>query len=78
MSHALERLENFTPRPGPVVLIIMDGVGIGQGDESDGVALAKTPCLDELKITHPLLSPHLISKLIFLGYSLSRGAEKIT
>lgn len=33
---------------GPVVLVIMDGVGIGPGDDSDGVHLAYTPLLDTL------------------------------
>ncbi len=31
---------------GPVVLVVMDGVGIGRGDEADAVALASTPNLD--------------------------------
>lgn len=48
MSYELKRLSNFQGRPGPVVLVIMDGVGIGKRDDSDGVFLAKTPCLDEL------------------------------
>ncbi len=48
MSFELQRIANFTPRPGPVLLIIMDGVGLGKQDDSDGVFLAKTPCLDEL------------------------------
>lgn len=33
---------------GPVVLLILDGVGIGEGDEFDAVACAKTPTLDSL------------------------------
>ena len=33
----------------PVVLVIMDGVGIGENNEGDCVALAKTPTLDWLK-----------------------------
>jgi 2,3-bisphosphoglycerate-independent phosphoglycerate mutase len=44
----LDRLESYTPFPGPVVLVIMDGVGIGKRDDSDGVYLAYTPVLDEL------------------------------
>jgi len=48
MSLELKRLPNFSGRPGPLLLIIMDGVGIGKHDDSDGVFLAKTPCLDEL------------------------------
>jgi 2,3-bisphosphoglycerate-independent phosphoglycerate mutase len=33
---------------GPVVTVIMDGVGIGPQDESDGVHMAYTPVLDAL------------------------------
>src|SRR5882672_10951677 len=37
------------PRPrGPVVLVVMDGVGRGAGDEADAVAIASTPTLDRL------------------------------
>ena len=48
MSYELTPLANFHGRKGPLLLIIMDGVGIGKQDDSDGVYLAKTPCLDEL------------------------------
>lgn len=48
MSLTLNKLDKFKGRKGPVVFIIMDGVGIGKRDESDGVFMAKTPCLDEL------------------------------
>lgn len=34
---------------GPVVFVIMDGVGVGAGDEFDAVANAHTPTLDELR-----------------------------
>jgi 2,3-bisphosphoglycerate-independent phosphoglycerate mutase len=44
----LTPLPNYRAFPGPVVLVIMDGVGIGRHDESDGVFLAYTPVLDEL------------------------------
>ena len=37
----------------PVVLIIMDGVGKGDGGSGDAVALAKTPTLDRLLSTCP-------------------------
>jgi 2,3-bisphosphoglycerate-independent phosphoglycerate mutase len=37
------------PAPkGPVVLVVMDGVGRGAGDEADAVAIAATPTLDRL------------------------------
>jgi len=38
---------------GPVVLCILDGVGIGLGEEDDAVATARTPTLDRLKATCP-------------------------
>jgi 2,3-bisphosphoglycerate-independent phosphoglycerate mutase len=44
----LTRLSGYRAFRGPVVLVIMDGVGIGKRDESDGVFLAYTPVLDEL------------------------------
>ena len=48
MELKLKKLEGFTPRKGPLLLIIMDGVGIGKEDDSNAVYLAKTPCLDRL------------------------------
>ena len=44
----LTKLKNYKDFPGPVVLVIMDGVGIGKQDESDGVHMAYTPTLDRL------------------------------
>ncbi len=48
MSYELKRLAGFAGRQGPVLLVIMDGVGLGRRDDSDGVFLAKTPVLDDL------------------------------
>ncbi|MFC1644044.1 2,3-bisphosphoglycerate-independent phosphoglycerate mutase [Candidatus Omnitrophota bacterium] len=48
MNLQLKKLEGFTPRKGPLLLIIMDGVGLGKQDDSNAVYLAKTPCLDRL------------------------------
>jgi len=47
-SYSLQRIEHYSAFPGPLVLVIMDGVGIGKGDASDGVHLANTPVLDAL------------------------------
>ncbi|MEO8845554.1 MAG: 2,3-bisphosphoglycerate-independent phosphoglycerate mutase [Kofleriaceae bacterium] len=39
------------PAPkGPVVLVVMDGIGRGAGDEADAVKMAATPTLDRLWI----------------------------
>ena len=39
----------FKGIPGPVVLIIMDGIGIGKENDTNAVFLAKTPFLDSQK-----------------------------
>ena len=44
----LRRNCQFPGVPGPVVVCVMDGVGIGRKDESDAVWLARTPTLDRL------------------------------
>src|SRR5438045_2198942 len=33
---------------GPVLLVVMDGIGRGAGDEADAVSIAATPTLDRL------------------------------
>jgi len=45
---SLKELAGYKAFPGPVLTVIMDGVGIGPKDESDGVAMAYTPVLDKL------------------------------
>jgi len=45
---SLQALSAYNKFPGPLLTVIMDGVGIGPQDESDGVHLAYTPVLDEL------------------------------
>ena len=48
-------MQTLSPHPwrrapeGPVVAIVMDGVGIGTGDHGDAVAQARTPVLDALR-----------------------------
>jgi 2,3-bisphosphoglycerate-independent phosphoglycerate mutase len=44
----LGRLAGYSGFPGPLVTVIMDGVGIGPQNESNGVYLAYTPVLDTL------------------------------
>jgi 2,3-bisphosphoglycerate-independent phosphoglycerate mutase len=45
----LKKKEAFSGSEGPVVLVIMDGVGIGKNPESDYVKIANTPNLDWLR-----------------------------
>lgn len=48
MELELKRLNLAPLRKGPVLLVIMDGVGIGHDDETNAVFVAKAPCLHEL------------------------------
>ncbi|MCP4871233.1 MAG: 2,3-bisphosphoglycerate-independent phosphoglycerate mutase [Proteobacteria bacterium] len=49
MSLHLPKHPDAAARPGPVVVVVMDGVGLGRADEGDAVWLARTPTLDRLK-----------------------------
>jgi 2,3-bisphosphoglycerate-independent phosphoglycerate mutase len=48
MSLSLRKLNSFAGRKGPLLLIIIDGVGIGKEDETNAVYKAATPHLDQL------------------------------
>ncbi len=54
---------------GPVVLVIMDGVGIGTRDESDGVNVAYTPVLDSL------LEGSLVTQLKAHGFAVGLPSD---
>ncbi len=56
MVEALSPHAVFRRRPGPVVLCVLDGVGLGPGGEGDAVASARTPHLDRLMEIVPHLS----------------------
>jgi 2,3-bisphosphoglycerate-independent phosphoglycerate mutase len=45
---SLRRHPKFPGAKGPVVLVVMDGIGRGAGDEADAVSIASTPTLDRL------------------------------
>ncbi len=45
----LKKLEKFSRRDGPLVFIIMDGIGLGRKDENNAFHLANTPFLDKLQ-----------------------------
>ncbi len=55
-TYTLKPLPGYKPFSGPVVCAILDGVGLGKRDASDGVFLAHTPVLDAL-MAQPLYLP---------------------
>jgi 2,3-bisphosphoglycerate-independent phosphoglycerate mutase len=48
MKLELKKHARFGGAKGPVVLVVLDGVGVGSGDEADAVKVAATPTLDSL------------------------------
>ena len=54
MLEALTRNEKFSPRRGPVLLAILDGVGFGKYADGDAVLNSNTPVLDSLMKTCPM------------------------
>jgi 2,3-bisphosphoglycerate-independent phosphoglycerate mutase len=44
----LEKHPTFSGVPGPVLIVVMDGIGCGASNEGDAVWLARTPTLDRL------------------------------
>ncbi len=56
MRWTLPKHPTFKPIEGPVLVVVMDGVGIGAHDESNAVYLARTPTLDWLGTHAPSLA----------------------
>ncbi|MEN9309753.1 MAG: hypothetical protein RL173_3685, partial [Fibrobacterota bacterium] len=49
----LEKSLRFQPTPGPVVTIVLDGVGLTSVHEGNAIHAARTPVLDSLFANHP-------------------------
>ncbi len=56
MAEALKKLNNFGGIQGPVLTIVMDGVGLAPNTVSNAVATAYTPTLDMLMASYPMVS----------------------
>ena len=56
MVQALKKSEKLIPVAGPVVTIVMDGVGIAPANGANAVAAANTPTLDRLLAECPNVS----------------------
>ena len=53
MDWTLKHRKDARPPEGPVVVVVMDGVGVGRRDDGDAVFLARTPVLDDLRARYP-------------------------
>ena len=56
MAETLKKLSNFDGVQGPVLTIVMDGVGLAPDTVSNAVATAYTPTLDMLMQNYPMVS----------------------
>ncbi|MBO5312537.1 MAG: 2,3-bisphosphoglycerate-independent phosphoglycerate mutase [Clostridia bacterium] len=56
MAKVLKKLNNPIGVKGPVLTIVMDGVGIAPATEANAVSLAYTPTLDMLMSKYPMVS----------------------
>jgi len=52
-NNTLSPLDNCKKINGPIVAVVLDGIGVGKGDGSDGVKVSYTPVLDDL-VKEPL------------------------
>lgn len=56
MSVKLNKLDNFDGVKGPVLTIVMDGVGLAPAGETNAVSRAYTPTLDMLMTKYPMVT----------------------
>ncbi|MBS3963059.1 MAG: 2,3-bisphosphoglycerate-independent phosphoglycerate mutase [Methylomonas sp.] len=52
----LEQSPRFPACPGPVVTIVLDGVGLSPREDGDAIKAARTPMLDKLMTNFPMMA----------------------
>ena len=77
MLQSLNKKNNFNKRKGPVVLVIMDGVGYGKYKEGDAVSNALTPYLDELSAQYPITKLKAHGKAVGLPTDDDMGNSEV-
>ena len=77
MIEALKRNPAFQKRRGPVVLMIMDGVGYGKYSEGDASLAANTPVLDNLTADNPHTSLKAHGKAVGLPSDDDMGNSEV-
>ena len=77
MLEALKRNPKFAKRRGPVVLMIMDGVGIGKYKEGDAVLDSPTPFLHKLMKELPFTQLKAHGKAVGLPSDADMGNSEV-
>lgn len=62
---------------GPLVLVVLDGVGVGLGDQFDAVASADTPVLDGLELESPTRTLHAHGRAVGLASDSDMGNSEV-
>ncbi len=73
---SLAKLNGYTPPKGPVVAVILDGLGLGAGDRADGFAMSYTPVLDRL-LTGELTGKLKAHNALGAGRVFAQGARLV-
>lgn len=73
----LSRSEGADMPIGPLVLIVLDGVGVGLRDEYDAVATAITPVLDGLQWSGPIRTLRAHGRAVGLGSDSDMGNSEV-
>ena len=68
---------DFTPRKGPVLVVVMDGVGLAPPAEGNAVHLARTPVLDRLWADHPTCQLRAHGKAVGLPSDKDMGNSEV-
>jgi len=77
MSEWKLKRNKITPPEGPVLVVVMDGVGLGAADEGDAVHLARTPNLDRIWSDHPTTRLKAHGKAVGLPSDKDMGNSEV-
>ncbi len=77
MIEALKKNPKFHRRPGPVVLVIMDGVGFGKYTDGDAFLNAPTPELDHLMKQSPFTKLKAHGKAVGMPSDADMGNSEV-
>jgi 2,3-bisphosphoglycerate-independent phosphoglycerate mutase len=73
----LQKNENFNPGNGPLVLVIMDGVGIGKENEGNARFLARMPNLNTLMRSYPFTELKAHGRAVGLPSDADMGNSEV-
>ena len=73
----LEKSSRFKPCPGPVVTVVLDGVGISPRVDGDAVKTARTPTLDQLMAFYPTITLRAHGKAVGMPSDEDMGNSEV-